>query len=96
MKNRRPSSHPQLTQTRLSLQATIGSFNTAARFVPFSENVRILIAPSAGTPSLFGRMIKLVLSPNLFNGTLLKKFTWATSRFGQHRFGFTGCIVLFG
>ena len=79
MKYRRPTSHSQLTQTRLSLQATIGSFDTAARFITFSENIRILFTPSTGSAPLFGGVLKLVLSLNLFCGTLLKKFTLTTS-----------------
>ena len=95
MKNRRSTSHPQLTQTGLSLQATVGAFNTAARFITFSENIRVLLTPSVGSAPLFGRVVKLVLSLNLFNGTLLMKCTLATSGLGHHRFGFTGVTIMF-
>ncbi len=95
MINCRLSSYSQLTQTRLSLQTTIGSFNTAADFVAFSENICILLASSAGKPSLFCRMLQLVLPFVLFNGTLLTKFTLATGRFGHHRFGFTRFFIMF-
>ncbi len=96
MKNRRPAAHPQLTQTRLSLQATVGSFNTAASFITFSEYIRILLTPAPGSAPLFGRVVQSVFIAHFFRGTLLKKFTLATSRFGHHRFGFTGFMVVFG
>ena len=95
MVDRRFSSHSQLAQTRFSFQAAVGSFDTATDFVAFSENIRILLASSAGTPSLFGGVIQLVLSPNLFNRTLLKKLTLATGRFGHHGFGLSRFFIMF-
>jgi len=94
MKNSRSTSDTQLAQAGFSLQAAVGSFDSAANSIALTKHLGVFFTPSAGKAALFGRVVQAIPIAAFFDGTLIDKFALAARRGGHHGFCFAGLSVV--
>jgi len=86
MKDSRTTTYSQPTQTGTTLQAAVGSFDSAADSITFSKGLRVFFAAAAGQAAFLGCVMQAITVAASFDGAFIDKLTLAARRQGHNGF----------
>ena len=93
MEYSRTTTYSQPTQTGTTLQAAVGSFDSAADSITFSKGFRVFFPAAASKAPLLGSVVQAITSAAFLDGAFIDKLTLAACRQRHNGFCLAGFSV---
>ena len=93
MEYSRTTTYSQPTQTGTTLQAAVGSFDSAADSIALPKRIGVFFPATAGKAALLGSVVQAITSAAFLDGAFINKLTLAARRQRHNGFCLAGFSV---